>query len=121
MDPLHKLIQPKNDPPKLGDITGGGPKEAIAAMHGEKRQTFSVPQNTTQTTEELERRYTYHAPTQEQVLIYQSLRDHAKSFAAHIESVCPSSREKAIAHTLLQQCVQMANAAIAIHSEPVAK
>lgn len=64
--------------------------------------------------------FTYHAPTESQVERYQAIRDYAQNFGMLINENCPESREKSIAITKLQECVQMANASIAItESKPV--
>ncbi len=65
--------------------------------------------------EELSNIFRYHAPFGDQEVRYQIIREQAKSLAIHIEKWCPRSREKSLAITKLQECVMMANAAIAIH------
>ena len=65
--------------------------------------------------EELTNMFTYHPPFGDQEVRYSILRDQARSLAIHIEKWCPRSREKSLAITKLQECVMMANAAIAIH------
>lgn len=57
--------------------------------------------------------YTYHEPSKAQDLKYQAIRAYAKQLAAAIEDMCPDSREKALAHTNLEQATMWANAAIA--------
>ena len=69
-------------------------------------------------TEELINIFSYHPPFGDQEVRYQIIRETAKTLAVHIERWCPRSREKSLAITKLQECVMMANAAIAIH-EPV--
>lgn len=68
---------------------------------------------------QLDEIFTYHAPKGDQqeryVSIYVSIREQAKALAYHLNANCPESREKSIALTKLQECVQMANAAIAIN------
>jgi hypothetical protein len=66
--------------------------------------------------DELQTRYRYHPPTPEQQRKYEALRATARVFAAAIDDLCPESREKALAHTNLEQCVMWANAAIARRS-----
>lgn len=63
--------------------------------------------------QELETRYTYHAPKADQPGRYASLRGEAQRLAALIEALCPESREKALAHTNVEQAIMWANAAIA--------
>lgn len=64
-------------------------------------------------TEEIEHRFTYHAPKKGQPEKYEAIRDLAKTLAHFIEDVCPDSREKSLAFTNLEQAVMWANAAIA--------
>lgn len=63
--------------------------------------------------QEIETRFTYHAPKTGQPEIYVRLRDKAKEMAILINEVCPESREKALAFTQLEDAVFWANAAIA--------
>ena len=67
--------------------------------------------------EELTNIFSYHAPVGDQEVRYDIIRSQAKSLAIHIEKWCPRSREKSLAITKLQECVMMANAAIAIHEK----
>jgi hypothetical protein len=67
------------------------------------------------TKEDLENRFTYHAPSPEQIPVYQELRDRGKSAAALMNEVCPESRELSLAHTKLEEAIMWANAAIARH------
>lgn len=62
---------------------------------------------------ELDKRFTYHAPKGDQSSRYEAIRFMAKGLAAHIDSACPESREKALAMTNLEQAIFWANAAIA--------
>ena len=66
-------------------------------------------------TQELINIFSYHPPFGDQEVRYQIIREQAKTLAVHIERWCPRSREKSLAITKLQECVMMANAAIAIH------
>lgn len=70
------------------------------------------------TTDELEKRFTYHPPFGNQVERYQVLRDEAKSLANLIDGYAPDSREKSLAITHLEQAVMWANAAIARNEQP---
>lgn len=65
------------------------------------------------TTEELQTRFTYHAPKPGQPERYQRLRDAARELAALIDAECPESREKSLALTNIEQASMWANAAIA--------
>ena len=66
---------------------------------------------------EIEKRFTYHAPSGNQPTLYDIIRDRAKGFAEVIESVTPESREQSLAITHLEQAVMWANAAIARREE----
>ncbi len=61
----------------------------------------------------IEKNFTYHPPKGDQPERYVRIREQAKDFAAAIESMCPSSRERSLAFTKLEECVMWANAAIA--------
>ena len=63
--------------------------------------------------EDLENRFTYHAPQEGQVSRYNQIRLDAKRFADVIVFLCPPSREQSLALTNLEQAVMWANAAIA--------
>jgi hypothetical protein len=65
--------------------------------------------------------FTYHAPFGTQQQRYVALRDFGKAFGKLIVDSTPASREQSLAITFLQQTVQMANAAIAIHEVPPAE
>ena len=64
---------------------------------------------------ELEKRFTYHAPKPEygQTERYKMIRAEGMDMALRIEHTCPDSREKSIAMTKLEEAVFWANAAIA--------
>lgn len=65
------------------------------------------------TNEELESRFTYHAPKEGQQERYERIRHKAKMLAAYINEYCPESRELSLAMTKLEECVMWANASIA--------
>ena len=62
---------------------------------------------------ELDIRFTYHAPKDDQPLLYDAIRTKAKGLAIIISEICPDSREKSLAITKLEEAVMWANAAIA--------
>jgi hypothetical protein len=62
---------------------------------------------------DLENRFTYHAPKENQILRYNALRKRALQFAIDINVACPDSREKSLAIKKLEEFVMWANAAIA--------
>lgn len=68
------------------------------------------------TNEEMDARFTYHAPKPEQIPVYNTLREEGRKIAGLIELAVPESREKALAFTHLEQAIMWANAAIARRS-----
>jgi hypothetical protein len=65
------------------------------------------------TSEDIEKRFTYHAPKPGQPERYTSLRFAARALAEQIAADTPASREQSLAITALEECVFWANAAIA--------
>jgi hypothetical protein len=63
--------------------------------------------------QDLVNRFTYYAPSQEQVDKYEALRRKALEMALLIEMLCPDSRERSLAVTHLEEMVMWANASIA--------
>ena len=63
--------------------------------------------------ETVENNFKYHEPKPGQAQKYELLRDKAKEFAHLISQMCPTSREKSLAFTNLEQSVMWANASIA--------
>ena len=61
----------------------------------------------------IENNFEYHAPKNDQVGRYISIREKAKELAYIIDELCPDSRERSLAMTKLEECVMWANAAIA--------
>jgi hypothetical protein len=68
--------------------------------------------------QDIEKRFTYHAPFGDQAERYQEVRDLAKKFAYLIAEKTPDSREQSLALTNLEQAVFWANAAIARNETP---
>lgn len=66
---------------------------------------------------EIEIRFTYHAPKGDQIAVYSEIRDRAKAFALFLGEFCPQSREGSLAITALEECVMWANASIARRPE----
>lgn len=65
------------------------------------------------TSEELNHRFTYHPPKEDQPQRYEAIRTAALCFANVINSLAPDSREKSSAFTKIDEAVFHANAAIA--------
>lgn len=63
--------------------------------------------------EDLDNRFTYHAPKPGQQERYVAIREKAKELAVLIVASTPSSREQSVALTNLEQATFWANAAIA--------
>ena len=68
------------------------------------------------TTEELDCRFTYHAPTDDQPAKYVKMRSKLRELADLIIELAPESREQELAITKLEECGMWANAAIARRS-----
>lgn len=62
---------------------------------------------------DLEKNFTYHAPTEEQKIVYSEIRKIAHVYANYLQDHCPASRELSLALTNLEQVVMWANASIA--------
>ena len=62
---------------------------------------------------ELDKRFTYHAPKSGQPEVYEALRNKAREFALMVMEATPESREKSLALTKIEEAVMWANAAIA--------
>lgn len=69
--------------------------------------------------QELDDLFTYHAPFGSQPRRYAQLRASARQFAEMVLLFCPSSRERSLAVTAIQQASMWANASIAINEKPV--
>ena len=67
------------------------------------------------TNEQIENIFTYHKPFGTQTNRYEAIRYQAKILAQVINASCPESREKSLAFTKLQECIMLANAAIALN------
>ena len=65
--------------------------------------------------EDIDNRFTYHAPKPGQPEIYQDIRTLAKELALEIDEVVPEGREKSLAITKLEEVVMWADAGIARH------
>ena len=65
------------------------------------------------TQEEIEQRFTYHAPKGDQAERYTSIRAKAKEMALLVSSLVPESREQSVSLTKLDEAVMWANAGIA--------
>lgn len=63
--------------------------------------------------QDLEKRFTYHAPKPGQPEKYTAIRAKAKELAEMIVELVPLSREQSLALTNLEQAVMWANAGIA--------
>jgi len=65
------------------------------------------------TPEELDIRFSYHAPKGDQSERYTKIRSKARELADLIAEVCPESREQALAMTHLEETRMWANASVA--------
>jgi hypothetical protein len=65
------------------------------------------------TEEELNKRFTYHAPKPGQPAKYEDIRASALYMAHFLVNLCPDGRELSLAMTKLEEAVMWANAALA--------
>jgi len=63
--------------------------------------------------QDIDNRFTYHAPKPGQPAIYEDIRSVVKTVAQFVDKACPDGREKSLAITHLEEAVFWANAAIA--------
>lgn len=63
--------------------------------------------------EEINKRFTYHAPQGNQSELYEELRRKARALATFIILETPASREQSLAITKLEEAIFWANAGIA--------
>ena len=63
--------------------------------------------------EDLNKRFTYHAPKEGQPQKYENIRKNALALAELLNAMCPDFREKSLAITSLEEAVMWANASIA--------
>lgn len=62
---------------------------------------------------DLNTRFTYHAPKGNQTIRYEKIRNYGKEVATYLNNVCPDSREKSLAITHIEEAIFWANASIA--------
>ena len=66
---------------------------------------------------DIEKIFTYHSPTKEQATKYQAIRSKAKELAEIIVAITPYCCDQEFAIRKLRECVQIANASIALNGE----
>lgn len=64
---------------------------------------------------QIENNFKYHAPTGNKGERHDLVRKSCKALAYQLESLCPTSRERSLAMTKLEEVMMWANAAIARH------
>lgn len=62
---------------------------------------------------ELNNAFTYHSPSEAQILKYQKLREKAKEYALLIFELCPESPDRTRAINMVSDANMIANASIA--------
>lgn len=70
-------------------------------------------QMTDQDKERLDNSFTYHPPKPDQIPRYEALRNKARELAIEFMELVPTSREKSLAITKLEEAVMWANKGIA--------
>lgn len=78
--------------------------------NAEPTRVYPLP---AQTVAELENRFTYHAPAEDQVPRYNTLRQAGKEMALLIVNFVPQGREQSLALTKVEEAIFWANAGIA--------
>lgn len=63
--------------------------------------------------QELEHRFTYHAPDDEKIRLHHGVREFGLQFSLYLEEIMPSGRELSLAQTKIEEAVMWANAGIA--------
>ena len=63
--------------------------------------------------QELEQRFTYHAPDDEKVRLHNGIREFGLQFSLYLDEVLPPGRELSLAQTKIEEAVMWANAGIA--------
>lgn len=63
--------------------------------------------------EDIENRFSYHAPTTGNIALHEEVRLWAKHFAVYLNDTLPESREKSLAFASLEEVVFWSNASIA--------
>jgi hypothetical protein len=63
--------------------------------------------------EQLDNWFTYHAPSIDDLVAYEKLRNSAKEFAKAINDLCPESADKTTAIRKVREATMTANASIA--------
>lgn len=69
------------------------------------------------TSDDIDRWFTYHAPTSDQVPVYEEIRNAGWALAHQIRGSCPNSRERDIAIDKLREAVMWANASVACKTD----
>lgn len=64
---------------------------------------------------ELDHAYGYHAPTADQVKLYQAINEAAKNFERVVLKCCPSSADRTFATRQIRDARMTANRSIALH------
>jgi hypothetical protein len=67
--------------------------------------------------DEIDHRFTYHAPTPTRVVLHEDVRRDCRELAHVLNETLPEGREKSLALTHLQEVMMWANAAIALAPE----
>lgn len=65
--------------------------------------------------DEIENRFTYHAPKLGQLERYNEIRQRVRELAEYIHESCPASRERDMAVTRLEEAMMWANASIVLN------
>ena len=81
---------------------------ADVAISAARKEVRTMAQNN-----DLQNRFTYHPPKDDQIFRYQQIREMGLQMASLIDREVPSSREQSLALTKIEEAVMWANAGIA--------
>lgn len=96
------------------------PEQILELQRKAQEDSFKQPVNLDPWSEAaIEKIFTYHKPFGDQSSRYETLRAQGKLMALEILRCCPSSRERSLALTKLQEVCMFANAAIAINEKQI--
>jgi len=62
--------------------------------------------------DQIEKNFTYHVPTEDDISVLSMIRQTAKDFVYLLDEFCPDSRERSLAITKIEESVMWANASI---------
>lgn len=80
-----------------------------------EQRKVKMAQLTPEQQSELDHAYGYHAPSPDQVKLYQAVNEAAKNFERVVLECCPSSADRTFATRQIRDARMTANRSIALH------